>query len=218
VGNNPLSIFDTDGHTGIVDAPQDRRQVQSDIRRLAPGTRVDSTGTVRNGNLLRRVLNHLTGHGAGQALATRIINAQSTVHISLAPGSLNGSTSPATPSARNIYVSYDPSGSFNETRTSSASNGAIASILKPGALTLGHELIHATHIANGTLTLSTGNRIFSEGSITYSETARTEEFRTIGFSGYTQKGDITEQQLRHESGLNDRATYRGRPRWTQQTP
>jgi RHS repeat-associated protein len=214
VGNNPLARFDADGHKGVVDDPQHRQQVQGDLRKLAPGTRVDSAGNVRNGNLFRRAFNHLTGHGAGQKLATNMIKSSTTFHIGVA-GAQGGGTRG---NSSDVYVSYSASGGSAETRTSSSATSQIASALAPASIVLGHELIHGTHIADGTISGASATHTFTEGTTTYSETYREEEFRTVGFSGFVQKGDVTENQLRHEQGLNDRAAYTPRSHWTQQTP
>jgi RHS repeat-associated protein len=211
VWNNPLSRNDPDGHVGKCDGG-DAAQCGADLAKLAPGTKVGADGTVIKAGLLQRIWNHLDGNGAGTSLVSSIVNTSTVVHISTDPGSRNGSTSG---DAANVYIKYDPTGSTNQTRTGPG-NSAIAPVDKPGQVTLGHELIHATHIANGTIDYGYGVHSFSDPSGNYQERWRTEEFRTVGFQGFTQPGDITEQQLRHQFGLNDRATYTNPDNWTPQ--
>jgi RHS repeat-associated protein len=212
VWNNPLSRNDPDGHVGKCDGGN-TAQCASDLAKLAPGTKVGADGTVIKAGLLHRIWNHLDGNGEGTALVSSIVNTSTVVHISTDPGSRNGSTGG---DASNVYIRYDPTGSTNQTRTGPG-NSAIAPVDKPGQVTLGHELIHATHIANGTIDWTGfGVHSFSDPTGNYQERWRTEEFRTVGFQGFTQPGDITEQQLRHQFGLNDRATYTNPDNWTPQ--
>jgi RHS repeat-associated protein len=212
VWNNPLSRNDPDGHVGKCDGGN-TAQCGADLAKLAPGTKLAADGTVVKAGLLQRIWNHLDGNGAGTALVSAIVNTSTVVHISTDPGSRNGSTGG---DASNVYIKYDPTGSTNQTRTGPG-NSAIAPVDKPGQVTLGHELIHATHIANGTIDWTgMGVHSFSDPTGNYQERWRTEEFRTVGFQGFTQSGDITEQQLRHQFGLNDRATYTNPDNWTPQ--
>jgi RHS repeat-associated protein len=210
VGNNPLSRFDPDGHVGKCEG--DTAQCGADLAKLAPGTKAGADGTVIKAGLLQRIWNHLDGNGAGTSLVSSIVNTSTVVHISTDPGSRNGSTEG---DAGNVFIRYDPTGSTNQTRTGPG-NSAIAAVDKPGQVTLGHELIHATHIANGTIDFGFGVHAFSDPNGNFQERWRTEEFRTVGFQGFTQPGDITEQQLRHQFGLNDRATYTNPDNWVPQ--
>jgi len=209
--DNPLRYTDPDGRIGRCEG--NVAQCSADLNKLAPGTKVDQNGMVTKASLLRRIVNHLDGNGAGTALVSSIVNSATVVHISTAPGTGNGGTGG---DANNVYVEYDPNGSTNQTRTGPG-NSAIAAVHKPGEIVLGHELIHATHIANGTIdAYGFGVHSFSDPSGNYQERWRTEEFRTVGFAGFTQPGDITENQLRHQFGLNDRAAYTEPSNWTPQ--
>ncbi|RZU43009.1 RHS repeat-associated core domain-containing protein [Edaphobacter modestus] len=210
VGNNPLSKFDPDGHVGKCEG--DTAQCGADLAKLVPGTKVGADGTVIKAGLLQRIWNHLDGNGAGTSLVSSIVNTSTVIHISTDPGSRNGSTAG---DAANVFIKYDPTGSTNQARTGPG-NSAIAAADEPGQVTLGHELIHATHIANGTIDYGLGVHSFSDPTGNYQERWRTEEFRTVGFQWFTQPGDITEQKLRHPFGLNDRATYTNPDNWTPQ--
>jgi RHS repeat-associated protein len=207
--NNPLSLTDADGHVGKCEG--DTAQCGADLAKLAPGTKVAEDGTVIKAGFWQRVWNHLDRNGAGTSLVSDIVNTSTVVHISTDPGSRNGSTEG---DASNVFIKYDPTGSSNQTRLGGA-DSEIAPVDKPGQVVLGHELIHATHIADGTIDYGYGVHSFSEAGANFSERWRTEEFRTVGFKGFTQ-GGTTENQLRHQFGLNDRAAYLNRDQWTPQ--
>jgi len=233
VRNNPLGIVDPDGKDGqVVDSTTglpanqaDREQVQRDLRRIAPGTRVDNNGVIHRAGFFHRVLNHLTGHGAGTALVTRIVNSSQTTTIAIVPGLNNGGTNPTNLAASQAgqatgaTIQYDPGitagwptrmpdAHGNVTNTSPIQDQTPSS-----AVLLGHELVHADHIMRGNVDFSTGDHDFREGSTNYRENYLREEFRTVGFKGYTRSGDTTENQLRRELGENPRAAYIPRPYW-----
>jgi RHS repeat-associated protein len=200
VGNNPLSHIDGDGHVGVCQGGV--QQCANDLNKLAPGTTVAADGTVKKASLAHRILNHLDGNGAGTALVSAIVNTSTVVHINPVPGSGNGLT---TGDKNNVTVDYGLAAT-EFTRTGPG-NSAIEETSTPSYVVLGHELIHATHFANGTVNNDLVVHSFSDPSGSYSERGRTEEFRTIGFRGFTRPGDITENQLKQQFGLNDRAAF-----------
>ncbi len=89
---------------------------------------------------------------------------------------------------------------------------------RPPQIGLAHELIHADHAREGTmegyldaagnphLTLGTYTYIDSSGVSNTVNTTQREELRTVGL-GYTSTGDITENQIRQDSGLSERVSY-----------
>ncbi|MBK7995510.1 MAG: hypothetical protein IPK14_19700 [Blastocatellia bacterium] len=79
---------------------------------------------------------------------------------------------------------------------------------------LAHELAHASHAQNGTIDRSLRDRTFTDGSTTYKENWRYEEFRTTGFTGFRQGNEPSENSIRAELGYNARATYLDRSSWT----
>lgn len=228
VRNSPLRMIDPDGRDGrVINAagqPADqptREQVQRDLQRIAPGTTVDNQGRIRKAGFFRRVFNHLTGRGAGTALVTRIVNSRFTTTIQVVPGAGGGGgvTAPTNAAGSlagqrsNATIQYDPNATTglptrmpdangNVTDTSPIQNQATNS-----ALTLGHELIHADHIMQGGMNWGMTNHTFYEGTQHYQETWLSEEFRTVGFSGFVRRGDTTENKLRKQLGLNPRAAY-----------
>jgi RHS repeat-associated protein len=90
VGNNPLTRFDPDGHD--LNCVSNQSQCGSDLKKIAPGTKVNADGTVQKGSLLQRIWNHIDGHGEGQALVTRMINDSAVVNINPNVGDAHGGT------------------------------------------------------------------------------------------------------------------------------
>jgi hypothetical protein len=76
-----------------------------------------------------------------------------------------------------------------------------------GADILGHELIHQDHAERGGQDFSIVTHTFTDQGQTFGERGRSEEFRTVGFAPFVQKGDITENQIDNELGGPQRATY-----------
>lgn len=237
VRGNPLSFTDPDGKD-LVGASQrgsdmvplteeDRAKLQAELRRLAPGTRVDANGVVHKPGLFRRMLNHVTGHGAGTSLVSRLVDSKETtgVMVTKHTGSItfkgedlndNITINGVKPAALVVWGA----GKLQDAPVRvSDSNGRITDtgpIQDKGALlaiALGHELIHAAHIIDGTYIDDTTSHNFRVGNTTYQEARGFDEFRTIGFAGFVRRGDITENQLRRELGQPPRAAVSGRRTW-----
>lgn len=77
---------------------------------------------------------------------------------------------------------------------------------RPSQIGLGHELIHADHIMDGTVNLSPASHTYKTSSGNVTQTVRSEELRTVGVAGNV-KGDVTENQLRREQGVDERGAY-----------
>jgi RHS repeat-associated protein len=241
VRNNPLMFIDPDGRdftgssgsAGATLTDDDRRRLEAQLKSLAPGTSVDAQGNVHKGSLFHRILNHLTGHGGGQALVTSLVNSNQTTNIVVTRGTNNSRTDWANDAnARSgqptdAIVYWDPQQTSNPgdvmVRTTNAANGGITSETSSDpAIVLGHELIHASHVVNGTLsfdrmathdlvaTAGTTTETYREGPAAFSR----EEFRTVGFAPYAQRGAITENRLRGELGVHARAGYYPSNTWT----
>lgn len=91
-------------------------------------------------------------------------------------------------------------------------DGSIQEQPTDSAIMLGHELIHASHMIDGSFSGSSGVHAFSEKGINYQESYSREELRTSGLA-YFGRGDITENSLRRELGFRPRATYGKRDKW-----
>ena len=79
--------------------------------------------------------------------------------------------------------------------------GQTSSALAPDFVILGHEMIHSMHANEGSVEYSMS--IYKAGEQSYQ--SPTEELRTIGISGASDSGDITENKIRDENG-DDRRT------------
>jgi RHS repeat-associated protein len=234
VRNNPLALTDPDGKDlDVAGNEKYRKAVEAELLKLAPGTRVDAQGHVHKAGFFRRIANHLTGHGSGQALISRLVNSDQTTTIknvgrsgsftvpkdgAAADAVAKGQSADAT-----VYFSLNTAASLPTRGPDAAGNitatSPIVDVPLNAADTLGHELIHALHIMEGTYDGTTvGNHDFVEGNIAYRESEKIEEFRTVGYAPYKRSGDITENQLRRELNINPRATYNYREKWTRLTP
>jgi RHS repeat-associated protein len=237
VRNDPLNFIDPDGKDLVAvtdptgetyEIPEDkRRTLQRELSRLAPGTKVDKQGRVHKPGFFRRLVNKATGHGQGTSLISRLVDSDKTtgIVISNADSSVTMRGTSLTDKikvngvkpAALIFWGSKP-GTLSSVRTADAGGrvsdtSPIRDAPTPSAITLGHELIHADHIVNGTYSNTKAEHTFREGSNTYSEQESEDEFRAVGFAGFTRKGDITENQLRKELGLRPRAAYNSRGDW-----
>lgn len=227
MGNNPLNVIDPDGKKGkVVSATNDPDEIEKtrkDLQRVAPGTKVDADGTVHKPGFFKGILNHLTGHGKGTELVSRIVDAQKTVVIlagdwGQTTGESGANLRPAianmtgVPLADMSYlISFDPNHSDQgEVRNSDGSIGT--STVSP-ALQLAHELIHADELMRGGQPLDTTltQHRFTEFGVTHQETVQQKELRAVGFNA--GRGDITENQIRRELGQRPRAAYLDRRYW-----
>ena len=79
---------------------------------------------------------------------------------------------------------------------------------------LAHELVHADQrLRSGPLDTTPSIHSFSAGGVNYQEREASKEFRAVGYSGFSQRGDISENQIRRELGVRPRATYNTRDKW-----
>jgi len=102
-------------------------------------------------------------------------------------------------------ITYDPGGASGVLVR--GADGGITTGNVSGGTILGHELIHEDHAERGGPEGSDATHIFRMGAGLFTESGSSEEFRTVGFSPFVQKGDITENQLNKEMGGPQRATY-----------
>lgn len=199
VRNDPVSRADLDGHD--MQCSTHVTQCRADLQKLAPGTRVDTDGTVHKPGSFRSAFNHLTGHGKGTALVSRLVDNPAMTSIAPQVSGTPGGQNPGAVkylvngvSSTTIFATYDKSGNL---AVGSASSVDI----------LGHELIHQDHAERGGQDQSLGVHFLSTGFGVAAEVNKKEEFRTVGFSPYVQPGDITENMIRKEQGESPRATY-----------
>jgi len=239
VRNSPLMFTDptgedfngrTDGRDDLTE--EDRRRLERQLRRLAPGTRVNADGSVRRPGFWQRVANRLTGHGVGTELISNLVRSERTTTIVVTNGDtgteFDSEANASNGVGTNATVFWDPSqtapqGWLMERGPGEGytANGAAVSNLNPDpAIILGHELIHALHIVNGTASFdSTPSHDFVVRSGSAFETYREsdggdpnapparEEFRTVGFHPFAGRREVTENRLRCELGLPLRVSY-----------
>ena len=231
--NNPLRFTDPDGEDLIA---ADEEQARN-IKKLAPGSKIDANGNVKKPGFFHRVLNRLTGHGEGTSLVSNLVDSKKvttafTGGISITVNlDTDKRTSDFVPPlgeqvkglAASKGVSIDPRTNIlisvgSESLPVRTESGAIEMTNRGSAILLGHELIHATHIIDGSYDTSPGAQApmgehnFSKNGVNYVERNKQEEFRTSGL-GYNQRGDITENKLRKELGYRPRAAYNPRSKW-----
>jgi len=200
VENSPLNKADADGLT--IQCDGDKSRCQKDLAKLAPGTKVDSNGTVQKASLIHRLLNHLTGHGGGTALVTRLVNNHDVTHVTPDASEHAGHQTPG-------YVFYNPNGVSGVLVR--GQDGQLVAGPTSGVDVLGHELIHQDHLERGIQDDSIVDHVFDKDNKKYREEGKEEEFRTVGFRPFAKRGDTTENQLRKEMGEPQRATYDNNP-------
>lgn len=226
VRNNPLKLVDPDGRDGKVVpvTTDDLEKTRKELKRIAPGTKVDADGTVHKPGFFRRVVNHLTGHGAGTDLVSRIVDSKKTVVIWAGDfGSTSGLASEQVKPqlASNLGVDMKDLGyviSFDtSTKAAIAVTNPDGSIVEDSASPgeqLAHELVHADQrLRSGPLDTTPSIHSFSTGGVNYQESEASKEFRAVGYSGFRQRGDISENQIRRELGVRPRAAYNTRDKW-----
>ena len=233
VRNNPLKLVDPDGKDGkvVADTPEDMEATRRELKRIAPGTKIDKNGKIHKPGFFRRMVNRLTGHGAGTDLVSRIADSKKTVIIhatsgkdgAAGPGSSGLSPEAGIKDALPLSFGVNPKdfGYFItfDTKTEEKievrnKDGSISTDTASPGEQLAHELIHAEQrMRSGPLDNTVGTHTFSDGGATRQERRAKNEFRAVGFAGFTHRGDITENQIRRELGLRPRATYNLRKDW-----
>ncbi len=210
----------------------DRLALEKELQRLAPGTKVNADGSVKKAGFWKRVANRLTGHGVGQKLVSGLVNSDKTTTINVlrsgnsgadvanpnASANANATNGTGTDAVVDWNINQQAAGVMERTeRDKYTANGEITLDSPPDrAVVLGHELIHALHITSGTASFdrtATHDFVVSSGGTT--ETYREanpnaptrEEFRTVGFSPYAGRREVTENRLRKELKQPLRVAY-----------
>jgi len=200
---------------------------------MAPGTKIDANGMIHKPGFFHRILNHLTGHGAGTSLISRIADSKNVTLIHATDK--NGSPTTIASSRMTDYykqqsgcaaVRCDYYIEFN-TKYSGTSHdrmpdGSITEQPYDLAVALGHELIHADIFNHFGTDFSEREDLaehsYTEGGQSYTETEPAGEFLATGLP-FTYSGpnknvprawDITENRLRKELMKRPtlRATYK----------
>lgn len=213
--NNPMKYNDTDGTTitigsggGPFSTAQYRARAQTELQRIDPSARVNMT----TGRVSFASGTSTTGHTQGHALLNRMVSSTQDVRVDYQQnGAAIDSNSVNWANAQNgtgsgSTVQWDPS--LTAALPELQQDGSILRTNVSSHIALGHELIHGDHIQRGDVNLSGVSYTGLDGS---SQTSQyQEEPRTVGVGGYntsTSPTDVTENNLRQESGLKPRAYY-----------
>jgi hypothetical protein len=139
--------------------------------------------------------------GKGTELVDRLIDSGKTVTITNAPsGDGNAAESSDWTKAKDgtgsdATVEFDKN-SNPLIQTVDSKTGEIVPKTRPNQVGLGHELIHADHITNGTIQMNKSDE----------DNVRDEEKATVGIK-YNKPNDITENNIRKEQGVEPRGKY-----------
>jgi RHS repeat-associated protein len=229
VRNNPLNTIDPDGRDGVVvgQTPQDVDETVKYLKRIAPGTKVDADGTIHKPGFFRRLWNRVSGHGAGTALVSAIVDSNKTVAISAGRTILSGvlgntgiPSSKLTDKSAAIFgvdkskvdyvIAFDPSKSTPTALRQS--DGTITEKDAAPEMVLAHELIHASQFLRGVKYDQTpADHVFQEAGKWHLEEVAKSELQTVGLA---PGGNITENKIRRELGYLPRAAYFTRNQWS----
>ena len=224
-------MVDPDGRDGYVtgESPEATEEAKKQIKRLAPGTRIDADGKIHKPGFFRRILNKLTGHGAGTRLISRIADSK---NVTLIRATEKDAGPAGTPSSRMTPVFQSTTGcaavrcdyyiefniNYSGTSSDRMPDGSIAQQRFDPGVGLAHELIHAdifNHFGE-TLTAREDNAVhsYTVGGKTLTETHGAGEFLATGLPfQYTGpkniplKWAITENQIRKELKRRPQAFY-----------
>jgi NleD-like pathogen effector protein (putative zinc metallopeptidase) len=225
-------MVDPDGRDGYVSGenPEATEQAKKQIKRLAPGTKIDADGKIHKPGFFRRIMNNLTGHGAGTRLISRIDDSKNVTLIratnkDAGPAGLESSR--MTPAFQamtgcaavkcDYYIEFNVN--YSGTSSDRMPDGSIVQGAFDPGVALAHELIHAdifNHLGE-TLTAREDNAVhtYSVGGRTLTETHGAGEFLATGLP-FTYRGPktniplnwaVTENQIRKELGKTPRASY-----------
>jgi RHS repeat-associated protein len=209
--NNPVVLSDGRGErvqfAGTVSAA-DRRTILGHLQRLTDdrlAIRGDRVVIVRRG---------AGAHPLGSQLVSRVIRSARTATIDVAAAGAGNSEDDVTPanainrrgSDTNIHVDLTANPHIH---TLNPRTGRVSDRTRPPQIGTGHELIHADRSMRGRAidysTAGTFRYRDAAGNLVTQNRPR-EELGTVGLR-YNRRGDITENQLRHEQHVRPRGAY-----------
>lgn len=217
-GGNPTPSPTTPTNLQVTGDANFRSVVARDLAKFAPGTTVDAQGYVRAATTRTpgheqgyKLLDDILAGGKGGNKKVTIAFTSQNAFTQSGAGATVG-TNGAAGAGSDATVAMDFN--LNISLPALQPNGTIRDEPIATEVILAHELAHASHAQNGTIDRSLRDRTFTDGSTTYKENWRYEEFRTTGFTGFRQGNEPTENSIRAELGYNARATYLDRSSWT----
>jgi len=225
-------MVDPDGRDGYVSGedPTAVEEAKKQIKRLAPGTRIDADGKIHKPGFFKRIVNNLTGHGAGTKLISRIDDSK---NVTLIRATNKDAGSSGIQSSRMTSLFQSMTGcaavkcdyfielnlNYKGTSSDRMPDGSISQEPYDPAVVLAHELIHADMFNNlgETLTAKDDDALhtYAVGGSTLSERHGAGEFLATGLP-FTYSGPkttipsgwaVTENQIRKELGRPPRASY-----------
>jgi NleD-like pathogen effector protein (putative zinc metallopeptidase) len=235
VRNSPLLLIDPDGRDGYVtgETPAALEEAKKQVKRIAPGTRIDANGKIHKPGFFRRLLNSFTGHAGGTALISRIADAK---NVTLIRATEKDAGPAGIPSSRMTAKFLQQSGcaaircdyyiefniNFHGSSSDRMPDGSIQQQAFDPGIGLGHELIHAdifNHFGHSfTGQEDSAVHSYTDGGRSYQESGVAGEFLTTGLpfvyqgtrSNVPHRWDITENRLRKELMKSPRlrATYK----------
>ncbi|TQV61369.1 MAG: hypothetical protein FNT15_09985, partial [Sulfurovum sp.] len=161
------------------------------------------------------IVNKIEGeHPIGTKLVNELISSDKTVSVSLNQNEDSKAVSPlsAFPGVHkgvgsDSRVNLNTNAETTALETKADGTKVIAPI--PSYIILGHELDHALDLANGTFGYETDKvevRV-KNGERTFRDNSPTREYGTVGIHGYDSKNGTSENAIRKEHNLNERASY-----------
>jgi RHS repeat-associated protein len=204
------------GQNGIT--KNDRKDLQSALRKLVPGTRVNKNGEISVPRNASNSAAFRLVNGVGNSGQNVTINVTRTGDADTGAAKADG-----TPDMRaqlvggvsGSIIKWNPDYKFYPEVRESPGVVKTATDPDPPEVALAHELIHAYNKARGEVAFDPfgATHYFSTFGEYHSEMINSREARAMGFA-FNSEGDITEDMIRHELGLLPRASYLSRRRWS----
>ena len=219
--NNPVIYIDTSGNViQLVGTEEEQEAILVNLQKLTDHTiAIDGNGVV---NISSFAEESDVKYASGNELITRLIDTAFTTEICVGT---NGNTASA------IDITNASNGTGSDTRiefnpeadpgimTVNRYSGDVFKAKRPAHIGLSHELIHADHNAQGSrilgkqsYTYQTGKQYIKVGASyvlsvsTQTQFVNSRELRTVGLAE-VRPGDITENDIRAEQGLQPRGAY-----------
>ena len=210
--NNPILFIDPDGRD--IELPsgtsrKDTYRILGSLQKLTDDKLVYSTK--KNGSISIKIASLGKGNKtAGTNLIRKLNSDDNTVTIGIQSNS-NNTTPENQDNAKNgkgtnSSIMIDPD---NDVRLRvDDGKGGTKYETASDEIILGHELVHSLDHVEGTLDRTKANHTYEQlDGTTRLERHGKSEYKASGFKGFTRKDGISENALRKEQGLKQRASY-----------